>query len=126
MWFRMEEMIGKTFSSVENRRDLELHFVANNGDRFVFYHEQSCCESVAIEDIVGSLDDLVGSPLLEAEESGGITEDGEYGTYTWTYYKFGTIKGHVNIRWFGESNGYYSEYVDRKFVAANAKVKHDA
>lgn len=91
------------------------------GGRFRLYHSQDCCESVRIEDINGNLEDLVGSPLIIAEEWSNSQEDPEGVTviathcddsFTWTFYRFATIKGYVTIRWYGESNGYYSESVD--------------
>lgn len=106
-----DKMIGQTFKSVtgEVGKD-KLSF-----DKvFVFYHHQECCESVLIEEIIGDLNDLVGSPLIQAES---VTKEGdalnEYGdTITWTFLKFATIKGSVTVRWYGTSNGYYSESVD--------------
>ena len=109
----LKEMVGHTFTSVENKGD-ELIFHGEEKS-FKFYHSQDCCESVSIEDVVGDLEDLVGTPILSVEESTNCNDPSpnEYHeSYTWTYYKFRTIKGYVDVRWYGESNGYYSESVD--------------
>jgi hypothetical protein len=63
------EMLGRTFVSVDQRDDEELIFTEADGSRFVFYHSQDCCEQVVIEEIVGDIGDLVGSPLVEAEKA---------------------------------------------------------
>jgi hypothetical protein len=61
---------------------------------------------------------LIGSPILLAEEAIRFGENPEgvkvpeyQDSYTWTFYRLSTIKGNVTIRWYGESNGYYSESV---------------
>ena len=108
-------MKGKTFVEVTGSIGSgEMMFVTAEGERFLFAHYQDCCESVDINDIVGDLEDLVGSPLLIAEEvSGYVGPEPEYHeSYTYTFYKFATRKGYVDVRWLGESNGYYSEAVD--------------
>ncbi len=106
------ELLGKTLSNVENLEDKELLFVLDSGEKYHLYHDQDCCESVMIEDIIGELEDLVGSPIVMAEEVSERGEDNSgYGTETWTFYKLATIKGYVTIRWLGSSNGYYSESV---------------
>ena len=83
-----------------------------DGRTFRMYHEQECCESVTLEDVVGDPNDLIGSPILRAEARGLISTD-EYGdSSTWTFYELATIQGSVTLRWYGTSNGYYSESVD--------------
>ena len=83
-------------------------------------------------DVVGDLRDLIGSPILLAE---CVTHEGEnpeeiftkeneellrwQDSWTWTFYKLSTITHNVTIRWYGESNGYYSESVD--FVRTKGK-----
>lgn len=108
-------MVGKTFTKAtgEVGHD-ELEFTDTDGLRYLFYHSQDCCEGVFIEDIVGDLLDLIGSPLLQAEEvsSESAPAPSNPDSYTWTFYKFATNKGSVTVRWLGESNGYYSESVD--------------
>ena len=110
---KMADMVGKVFTSVRNE-NTELVF-ENATERFVFFHQQDCCEHVSIEDVCGELQDLVGEPLLMAEEVEGQTpvdfDEAEHESVTWTFYKFATRKGYVDVRWLGESNGYYSEGV---------------
>ena len=121
-------MVRKVFVSVTGEEGAgAMRFTLANGDSYVFYHEQDCCEWVAIEEIIGDLSDLVGVPLLEAEEvsSAGFVcdspkprkdfNDEDPGVGTWTFYKFGTIKGFVTVRWLGQSNGYYSEEVSLRY-----------
>ncbi len=111
----MAQMLGKTFVQVTGSvGDGEMTFETAQGERFMFAHQQDCCESVDINDIVGDLQDLVGEPLLVSEEVKGATEPDEehYESYTYTFYKVATRKGYVDVRWLGESNGYYSESVD--------------
>lgn len=109
--FEMNWLLGEVIMQIERIGDDELHFALENGRKYRMYHRQDCCESVYIEDIIGDLDDLIGSTVTMAEE---VTETGsnDWDTYTWTFYKFATAKGYVTIRWYGTSNGYYSESVD--------------
>jgi len=111
-----EVLKGKTLKEVRQDDDRELYFVTVDGDTFKMYHEQDCCESVYIESIVGDLADLVGWPILFAEHAVGDTptdtDDVFADSSTWAFYKLATIKGYVDIRWVGSSNGYYSESVD--------------
>ncbi len=107
---KIGDMAGLTFVSVERvERAFPDHysdkgdclvFTLPNGDAFVFGHSQDCCETVAIEDVSGDLADLVGSPLLLAEEAVTTEDNTDHGgdSNTWTFYKFATVKGDVTVR----------------------------
>jgi hypothetical protein len=121
MWWNnrrsIEDLLGKTLTKIEyNDRD-ELFFYTTDGQEYMMYHEQDCCESVYLAEVCGGdLDDLVGSPIIMAE---CVTEDrsGKDDGYdydfsaTWTFYKLATNQGYITLRWVGTSNGYYSESV---------------
>ena len=112
----MEDMIGQVFDLVE-ADNYSIRF-RNKEGVFELLHHQDCCEDVEIESIVGDLQDLVGSPILMAEMSQpDLPSKEKYEeSYTWTFYKFATIKGYVDIRWYGSSNGFYSEEVSLEYT----------
>jgi hypothetical protein len=109
---------GKTLTKVEQIGDDRIRFEVGDGKAYELFHSQDCCESVAVESVTGDLADLVGVPILLAEEATsnddppGYKHDYQPESQTWTFYKLRTIKGSVDIRWHGSSNGYYSESVD--------------
>jgi hypothetical protein len=122
----MPDLLGKVFTEIEGEEGGEYLRLKCAEGVFTFCHHQSCCESVEIESITGDIADLIGSPILLAEESTSETTPEDYKhdyepeSQTWTFYKLATIKGYVDIRWFGTSNGYYSESVSLDFKAAQA------
>lgn len=119
-------LLGKTLVSVEviSRYDNDcIVFTDSAGQKYEMYHDQDCCESVSIESVVGDWNDLLGHPLLLAEEAvsdeaPNVTLETGYRdeSETWTFYKLATVKGYVDIRWYGTSNGYYSESVEFRAV----------
>ena len=116
----IESLVGKILTKIENNYN-EIIFHCTDGKRYKMYHDQDCCESVTIEDIVGDLSDLIGSPIIRATEDMSRDDPNDVikefqDSFTWTFYNIATAKGHVTIRWYGESNGYYSESVNFKEI----------
>ena len=115
--WKVSDLIGRTFTAVTNTED-EIRFREDKDDgrSFALYHSQDCCEHVYVEDVTGDLNDLIGTPILGAEEVTNTNDPGrkeKYDeAYQWTFYKLRTIKGYVDIRFYGASNGYYGTGVD--------------
>ncbi len=106
---------GKTLTEI-NVATETINFHTSDGEHYQMFHSQNCCERVTVEDVIGDIEDLLNSPILEAEEVTSKDrqewQEGEPDSFTWTFYKLGTFNGSVTIRWYGRSNGYYSERVD--------------
>lgn len=131
-----EALLGKTITEVlvvtDDEEPVAVRFRLSTGEVLELAHRKECCESVIIESIVGDLRDLVGSPITMADEVS--VEDlrvpeaiqaqwdeerkeresvGEHfeepQSRSWTFYKLATIKGYIDIRFFGSSSGHYSE-----------------
>ena len=107
---KFEQIQGMTITAVVYKEANESLLIHLNTHVLEMIHHQDCCETVYLADVVGSFEDLIGYPLLEVSESIDIaTEDM---SSTASYYNFRTITASVQLRWVGESNGYYSETVD--------------
>ena len=135
-----EDFKGLTFTRIDHDTtgaDEKLVFETVDGKIYTMAHHQDCCECVYLDEIIGDLDDLINTPILlareacsedRAEAERDILPDDVYvynklsssfeqydlpdESETWTFYLFSTIKGSVTLRWYGSSNGYYSEGVD--------------
>lgn len=102
------ELLGKTLVKIDKAEsDFGLTFTTNENKEYHLYGNDlqcyGCDVSVVIEDIEGDLDDLLNSPLLQAEES--IVEDD-------SWYKLATKNGYVTIRFHGEDGWEYGTHVD--------------
>lgn len=107
----IEELKGMTITAVVYKEVNESLLIHLNTHVLEMIHHQDCCETVYLEDIVGSFEDLIGYPLLEVSEN--LVDIGsEDISSTASYYNFRTIKASVQLRWVGESSGYYSETVN--------------
>lgn len=112
----MKDIIGKVPVHIEQGGDEQITFWFSDGSVCRWYHHQNCCESVDIEDVNGEWTDLLNTPLIVAEERKDVGSE-DYGSYTWTFYTFRSVNGSVDVRWYGYSNGYYSERVDFEMIA---------
>lgn len=115
------KLVGRTLTGIvvgEESSFIEFH--TQEGDVYVMWHIQDCCECVWLEDVVGDLKDLLGSPVVVARlASEGRNKGGEWDAVEgWAFYQIATQRGWVTLRWNESSNGYYSTEVDLDHIPA--------
>ena len=118
----ISELKNKIFSKVYRNGDRIIF--ENSKEKYELLHDQNCCEDVFIDDVCGELSNLENAEITYAERT---TNEGnpkvEYdGSCTWTFFKFATNKGWVDVRFYGTSNGYYSEDADLYLVEKKDEI----
>ena len=116
----LQLMIGREVVSVSGLEESSenVDFFFSDGSSASFYHDYSCCENVYLYDFeltAKNIDKLKGAIINDARADSSDASDGDEcsdDSGTWTFYNINTSKGCINMRWLGESNGYYGEDVD--------------
>ena len=112
--------MGQTIADIQGlKKDSDyVRIYFTDGSYLSMYHEQDCCESVTLEDFDNDAQSLIGGDIIRIEECISNANDEEFNplndyddSYTWTFYTIVTSKGIMKLRWYGTSNGYYSEDV---------------
>lgn len=109
-------LIGKTLVEVVGGEYGELlHMIGDDGTEYVLGNAQTRDDGyqqspVWIEDIAGDLNDMVGSPIVQAEEVSSLSVPGNGG---WTFYRISTAKGQVVLRFCdNDYEEFYACWVD--------------
>ena len=127
----IKDLLNKVLESVEitnvdqdcpSQNDCVV-FTTVDDEIYVMMHMQDCCETVYLESVDNNVDILVGSHILVAEERSNSNEDSS-GSETWSFYVIGTNEGWCNFRWYGSSNGYYSESVELYKITDKSRLQY--
>ena len=115
-----DHLMGKTIADIQGlKKDSDYVRISfTDGSYLSMYHDQDCCESVTLEDFDNDAQSLIGGDIIRIEECISNASDEEFNplndydySYTWTFYTIFTSKGTMKLRWYGTSNGWYSEDV---------------
>ena len=130
-WNTNPELVNQVFSGRFITRvvglelgDTKICIYFSENEYIKMYHRQDCCENVDLDDICGNID-LEGAVFYELVEKKSDVEleaKEEYEeSWTWTFYTIKTSKGYLDLRWYGASNGYYSEEVNLEIYYEDGK-----
>ena len=112
------ELVGETIARIHiSQNEKRIEFLLATGQTCYMYHEQEYNETVYLEDVTGSWNDILNTEVLAAYKS--TFEHDTSNVYTeeahqWTFYTIATFHGAVTLRWLGESNSDYSMDVSFK------------
>ncbi|HBY20802.1 MAG TPA: hypothetical protein DEG71_07310 [Clostridiales bacterium] len=102
-----ESLLGATLLDFEELDD-RVSFLTDKG-RYTLINFESWCGNdcdVSLEDIDGNIYRLFGQKIIFAEE---IIHSGTDESTCYSFYKLSTNNDSVTLRFYGRSNGYYSE-----------------
>ena len=118
----ISQLKNKIFSKVY--RNENFIFFENSKEKYGLFHNQDCCEDVYIDDVCGELSNLENAEITYAERTTneGFPKNEYDDSCTWTFFKFATNKGWVDVRFYGTSNGYYSEDADLYLIEKKDEV----
>lgn len=109
----IKDLVGLTVKRIEYSENTEVLEIETDQGTFKMFHNQDCCEHVYLAEVTGgSLEDLVGQKIVDANENISDEEDTGYEYLQWTFYDIKTELQTITLRWLGSSNGYYSVNVD--------------
>lgn len=126
------EFSGKTIQEIMGckKHSDEVTIKFTDGSCLKFYHQQDCCESVHLEDFDTEPEYLINTNIISIEErkysdsENAVEPLNDWDeSYTWTFYIIKTSKFTMWMRWYGTSNGWYSETVDIDYLYHNEKGK---
>lgn len=109
------DLVGKTLISIDGCRAGSDTITFTCSDGTVYRQLQDdYLGDVFVESVNGDTQNIIGRKIVIAEEKSNVDAPPRKGSesYTWTFYTIATVKGYLDIRWYGESNGYYSETAD--------------
>ena len=114
-----EELFAKRIKSITGLEvdSEEVVITFEGGATLIQTHDQTCCEHVAVHQVDGNPSKFIGAiayELIEKVTDSGYDDDTGLST-TATFYTLKTSAGYLDWRWYGVSNGYYSESVDTEF-----------
>ena len=109
----------------------QVYFHCKDGYTVLMYHEQDCCENVYLENVESedtgediytncdwcNIEEISNEEFDQVQVGTRLSEWDD--SFTWTFYKIRTNKGYDTLRWYGASNGYYSERVDFAILCQN-------